>query len=104
MSGPVSRVLYPLRGGDHLSRSAVAGALQPPTRGLPLAGHTVCKGNGAGYPDLSPYSVLLRAGLARPACHHAAGGLLHHRFSSTPEEEMGKRGNEEIGKQRKLGN
>jgi len=39
---------------------------------------------GTGHPDLSPYSVLLRAGLARPARRRAAGGLLGRRFSSTP--------------------
>ena len=27
------------------------------------------------------YSRLLRKGLAKPPCHHDAGGLLHHRFS-----------------------
>jgi hypothetical protein len=28
------------------------------------------------------YSTLLQMGFARPVCHHTAGSLLHHRFSS----------------------
>ena len=35
-----------------------------------------------------PYTALLQAGLAKPMCHHTAGGLLHHRFSSGPSYPM----------------
>src|SRR5579859_5428322 len=56
----VSRVLCPLRGGDHLSRTPVSRRLE---RHNPRAGRAIL---GAGLPTpLAPsYSVLLRAGFA----------------------------------------
>ncbi len=39
--------------------------------------------------SIPSYSTLLLMGFTRPACHHTAGGLLHHRFSSGPVLAVG---------------
>jgi len=54
--GGVSRVLFPLRGGDHSSRTRISPRLKQPTRE-----------HRTGHPQALLYLVLLRAGLAWPA-------------------------------------
>ena len=70
VSRPVSRVLYPLRGGGHPSWTAIADGLVRPT-----------SWHRAGRPPalgLAPDGACLAAPVAR-----GAGGLLHRRFTLT---------------------
>ena len=66
MSMPISRVLYLIRGDDHLSWMSITRHLQRP------------------YPEteratpMFPYSVLLQVGFTEPASHLTAGELLPH--------------------------
>lgn len=69
---PVSRVLFPLLGGDHLSRAALADCLKQSTR----------RSNGTGRPlrllDLAPGGVCPATPVTRDA-----GALLPHLFTLT---------------------
>ncbi len=75
----ISRVLSSPRTGmgDHLSRPAVTCRLQQPTRD-----------HRTGRPSprrVGPCLALLRAGVTWLAPYNAAGGLLHHHFTLTPD-------------------
>src|SRR4051812_10473662 len=56
-SGPVSRILFPLRGENHSSAARITAAVEQPTRTL--------ERTRAG--PLRPYLVLLRRGFAVPS-------------------------------------
>lgn len=64
MSMPISRVLCPLRGSDHLSGTPVTMRLKRPYPGTKRAA------------SLFLYSVLLRVGFTQPVSHLTAGELL----------------------------
>jgi len=78
--GGISRVLSRLRGGDHFSGSAVAGALEQPTR----------DSGGAGRSS-SPIWPCSEWGLPCRPCHQERGALLPHPFTLTcaSEEAIG---------------
>jgi len=63
-SQPISRVLYLLRGDDHLSRTDVTDSLMRPYPGTERAA------------PLFPYLILLQVGFTWPASYLTAGELL----------------------------
>ena len=71
-SGPVSRVLFPFRGGDHSSRAGVATGLQQPTRALPGGSSLPAAKVSPNRQARRAYSVLLPVGFAVPLLSPAA--------------------------------
>src|ERR1043165_33647 len=71
-SGPVSRILFPLRGEDHSSVTRVAAVIEQPTRKL-IA--------GTGGPMASLFGLAPQGVYRAVAAHAGRGALLPHRFT-----------------------
>lgn len=76
-SQPISRVLYPLRGDDHLSRTGVTDSLMRPYPGTERAA------------PLFPYLILLQVGFTWPASYLTAGELLPRLSTLTATDSGG---------------
>ncbi len=74
----ISRILYPLRGHDHLS-------------GMPVARHLLQPTRKRGRAALRCFPIWSCSGWGLPClpCHHGSGELLPHRFTLTPVNRGG---------------